>query len=167
MLHHLMFVDPTLSNIGCSTSSNDIGPTQSNIVSPFITQHWLYCSSGSVWTKRDRFYLIKADSTVYIILRGGEGLLDISDLCLAIKWRLNGTKAESNTKKTSPCKIIPCVFATFTLKGTWQYARIPVGRNQTPCLQQTGSPSADYEQPSTGVEIQPHSRTNINNRGTV
>ena len=106
MLHHLMFVDPTLSNIGCSTSSNDIGPTQSNIVSPFITQHWLYCSAGSVWTKRDRFYLIKADSTAYIILRGGEGLLDISDLCLAIKWRLNGKKAESTTqKRQAPAKL--------------------------------------------------------------
>ena len=125
------------------------------------------CSAGSVWTKRDSFYLIKSDSTVYIILRGGEGLLDISDQCLAIIWRLNGLKAASNPKKTSPCKIIPCAFATFTLKGTWQYARIPVGRNQTPCLQQTGSPSADYEQPSTGVEIQPHSRTSINKRFTI
>ena len=124
-------------------------------------------SAGSVWTKRDSFSLIKADSTIYVILRGGEGLFDISDLCLAIIWRLNGLKAASNTKKDMPLQHHPSSFSTFTLKGTWQYAHIPVGRNQTPCLQQTGSPSADCEQPSTGVEIQPHSRTNINSRGTV
>ena len=103
-------VDPTLSSIGCSTSSNDIGPKQSNIVSPFIAQHWLYCSAGAVWTKSDRFYLTKADSTVLIILRGGEGLLDISDLCLAIIWRLNGLEAASNTKKDEPRKNYPFCF---------------------------------------------------------
>ena len=165
MLHHLMLLIQHYQTVVVQlhlTTLVQNNPTLLARSSPNIDY-----SAGSVWTKRDSFYLIKADSTVYMILLGAEGLLDISDQCLAIIWRLNGLKAASNTKKTSPCKIILCVFATFTLKGTWQYARIPVGRNQTPCLQQTGSPSADYEQPSTGVEIQPHSRTNVNNRVTV
>ena len=67
-------------------------------------------NAGSVWTKRDSFYLTKADSTVNVILRGGEGLLDISSLCLAIIWRLNGLKAASNTQKDKPLQKYPlCV----------------------------------------------------------
>ena len=165
MLHHLMLLIPHYQTLVVQLHLTTL--VQNNPTLLARSSSNIDYSAGSVSTKRDSFSLIKADSTIYVILRGGEGLFDISDLCLAIIWRLNGLKAASNTKKDMPLQHHPLSFSTFTLKGTWQYAHIPVGRNQTPCLQQTGSPSADCEQPSTGVEIQPHSRTNINSRGTV